>query len=90
MRLTPAMTSPNVSALRSTLKRSRRPAARGVAGSVRAAIMSATTPIGTLIRNSQCQEATDRIAAATLGLPAEQTATTTAMLPTPWPSRACG
>ena len=41
-------------------------------------------------RNSQCQDATDRIAAATLGLPAEQTATTTAMLPTPWPSRACG
>ena len=65
------MTRPNVSALRTTLQRSRRAAARGVAGSVRAAMMSASAPIGTLIRNSQCHEATERIAAATLGLPAE-------------------
>ena len=63
---------------------------RGVAGSVRAAMMSASAPIGTLIRNSQCHEATERIAAATLGLPADADATTTAMLPTPWPSRARG
>ena len=86
-RLTPAMKSPKASALRTTLIRSRRPAERGVAGSVRAAIASASAPIGTLIRNSQCQEATERIAAATLGLAALATATTTAMLPTPWPSR---
>ena len=33
--------------------------------------MSAATPIGTLTRKSQRHEATERIAAATLGLPAE-------------------
>ncbi len=60
---------------------------RGVSGRVRSATTSATTPMGTLTRNSHRHDATARIAAATVGLPAEQTATTTATLPTPCPSR---
>src|SRR5208283_904668 len=46
-----------------------------------------TPAIGTLMRKSQRHDATDRIAAATVGLPADETATTTATLPTPTPNR---
>ena len=46
----------------------------------------ASTPNGTLIANSQCQDATDRIAAATDGPDAEDVATTRAMKPMPRPS----
>src|ERR1700674_5888295 len=88
--LMPVITRPKVRALRITLTGSRGRAERGVSGRDRAAMTRAATPIGTLIRKSQCQEATDRIAAATLGLPAEQTATTTAILPTPCPARGDG
>ena len=81
------MRRPKVRALSATLIGSTLRAALGVAGRVRAAIASATIPIGTLMRKSHCQEATDRTAAATLGLAAEDTATMTAMLATPWPRR---
>ena len=81
------MSRPKVSALRTTLIGSSLRFETGVAGRLRAAITSATAPIGTLMRKSHRHEATERIAAATVGLPAEHTATTSAMLPTPRPRR---
>ena len=47
-------------------------------------------PIGTLTANSHGQVATDRIAAATVGPTAAETATTMAMMPMPRPSRSRG
>ena len=45
----------------------------------------ATNPRGTLIANSQCQEATDRIPLATEGPAAADMATTMALIPIPRP-----
>src|ERR1700749_503291 len=81
---------PKVIALRMTLARSKRCPEAGVRGKVRAPMATANAPSGTLTRNSQCQEATARIAAATLGPAADETATTSAVLPTPRPSRLLG
>ena len=47
-------------------------------------------PIGTLIANSHSQEATDRIAEATVGPMAAEIEITTAFSPMPWPSSRCG
>src|SRR5579859_8016098 len=47
-------------------------------------------PSGTLTANSQGQEATDRMAEATVGPIAKQTATTSALKPTPRPSERDG
>ena len=73
---------PRVNALSATLIGSTLRRAFGVSGSMRTAMSSENAPIGTLTRNSHRHEATARIAAATVGLPAEHTATTTAMFPT--------
>ena len=83
---TPAIRRPKVRALSAMLSGSRVRFERGVSGRVRTANQRATIPKGRLIRNSHRHDATARIAAATVGLPAEHTATTTATLPTPCPS----
>ena len=49
---------------------------------------SATRPIGRLMANSHCQEATDRIAAATVGPAAEEQATISELMPMPRPRNA--
>ncbi|CVB35076.1 Uncharacterised protein [Serratia marcescens] len=51
---------------------------------------SATRPIGRLMANSHCQEATDRIAAATVGPAAEEQATISELMPMPRPRKRCG
>ena len=79
------MRSPKVSAFSPALARSKRRALRGVAGSVRAATASAARPTGRFTRNSHGHDATDRIAAATVGPAAEAMATIIATLPTPRP-----
>ena len=73
IRFTPAMTVPNVSAIAGARSKDR--GSRGGAGvrfgSVRAAMTSASAPIGTFDQKQpECPEATDRIRpAATVGLP---------------------
>ena len=59
-------------------------------GRKRLASHSAATPAGTCTANSQGQDATDRIAAATDGPAAEDPATTRALKPMPRPSEARG
>ncbi len=61
--------------------------ARRLRGRERIAISEATTPIGTLTANSQGQFATESMAAATVGPIAEETATSSALMPIPRPSR---
>ena len=80
---------PKNSAFSSALRQSKRRAERGVRGSMRAATRVAI-PIGTLTANSQGQEATDRMPAATVGPTAAETATTKALMPMPRPSRRDG
>ena len=67
------------SALSTTLPTSSRLPVLGVSGSVIRPTAKQSTPSGTLIRNSQCQLATARMAAAMLGPAAADTATVTAM-----------
>src|SRR5471032_1278812 len=50
----------------------------------------AAMPIGTLIANSHCQEATDKMPAAIVGPAADETATISALIPTPRPRKRCG
>ena len=61
--------------------------ARGVRGRKRCASHSATGPAGTCNANSQGQDSTDMIAAATDGPAAEEPATISALKPMPRPSR---
>ena len=82
----PTSSSPKVSAFSTALGRSNKWVDRGVRGIDRQASHSAKTPSGTLDRNSQCQDTTDRIAAATDGPAAEQLATTRAVVAMPRPS----
>ena len=47
-------------------------------------------PIGTFTANSHSHDPTARMAAAMVGPIAEATDTTSALIPTPFPSEACG
>ena len=57
-----------------------------MSGSSRSDSSKVTSPIGTLTANSQGQEATARIAAATLGPAAEEIDTATAIIAMPRPN----
>ncbi len=59
-------------------------------GRKRMARTKATMPRGTLIKNSHCHEARERIAAAIVGPAAEETATTKELMPMPRPRKRCG
>jgi hypothetical protein len=83
------MTSPKVAALNSAPTASKRCLPRGVTGNAPMP-NSATRPIGTLIANSHGQEATERIADATVGPTAAATETVTALMPIARPSWARG
>ena len=61
-----------------------------MSGSARRIRASATSPGGTFTANSQGQFATDSSPAATLGPTAVEVATTSALNPTPRPSRLDG
>ena len=82
----PKIRNPKVSAFSTALRTSKRCAARRVSGSTRKASTKAITPNGTFTANSHCQVPSDRMPAATVGPIAVETATTSALLPTPRPS----
>ena len=81
------MTPAKVMALSTLPTQSSRRAASGVSGSERAASSIAPRPAGTLTANSSGQAAPLRMPAATLGPSAVEVATTSALKPTPRPSR---
>src|SRR4051812_44712157 len=82
----PTSSRPKVAAFRTALIQSNLWPDNGVIGSERTASHQASSPNGTLNRNSQCQDATARIAAAIVGPAAEDVATTSATVATPRPS----
>ena len=82
----PKISRPNVAAFSAALPRSKRWSARLVSGSARRASRKASAPSGTLMANSHCQLPSERMAAAMVGPMAVETATTSALLPTPRPS----
>ncbi len=86
MPLIPAIRKAKAKALNTALAKSKRCSEGGVRGSSRSDMTKVTSPIGTLTANSQCQEATDRMAAATLGPEAEETDTVTAVIAMPRPN----
>ena len=80
------MNRPKVIAFSTALSGSNEWPASGVRGRKRRASHRATIPAGTCSANSQGQDSTDMIAAATDGPAAEDPATTSALKPMPRPS----
>ena len=90
MALMPKMNNENAAAVSTAAGRSNRAPDSTVIGRLRRPSTMATRPMGTLIRNSQCQVATDRIAEATDGPTVNDSATTSAFSPAPRPRMAAG
>ena len=86
MPLIPPIRAAKATALSTALVRSNRCGEGGVRGSSHNDKTKVINPIGTLTANSQCQEATARIAAATLGPAADDTDTATAIIAMPRPN----
>jgi hypothetical protein len=86
------ISSPKVRAFMMALGRSKRMILLRalLGGRKRMARTKATMPRGTLIKNSHCHEARERIAAAIVGPAAEETATTKELMPMPRPRKRCG
>ena len=82
--------SEEVRAQSSALAVSKRRFERGECGRLRQPMARARMPMGTLTAKSQGQLATARMALATVGPMAEETATTRALTPMPRPSWLCG
>ncbi|KAG1272870.1 hypothetical protein G6F64_015454 [Rhizopus arrhizus] len=84
--LDPSTNSPSVSAHSKAALPSKPCGARAVSGRPRRASTAAKMPMGTLSRNSQCQDPSSRMADAAVGPAANDRPTTIAFRPSPRPS----